>query len=329
MEQSPLPNIFAKFVPEYDITNVASSKLQTFEHIQDTGVEVGKKRASDISSSTPSAEIPNDKPHHLVIHQSIMDRLNQFIECNKIPHIIFHGPSGSGKLTLVKEFIQKIYGSDRAKIKVNVMTVNCSHGKGIQFIREELKFFAKTNMQAKDGTEFKTILLLNAHHLTVDAQSALRRCIELFSYNTRFFIVVENKNKLLNPILSRFCDIYVPEHIDENGQTVNLHKYVLSTQFKFHQTHFAEIDRFLNEKKIGEFDIKDMMETVHSMYECGISCLDLMEWVEKKKEQWSVVDYSRAVMRFHKVKLHFRCEKLLMLHMINFLYEGEYSGGEY
>ena len=85
------------------------------------------------------------------------------------------------------------------------MFVNCAHGKGIKFIREELKFFAKSNIQQDAGTSFKTIVLINADFLTIDAQSALRRCIELFSYNTRFFIIVENKHKLLNPILSRFC----------------------------------------------------------------------------------------------------------------------------
>ena len=108
-------------------------------------------------------------------------------------------------------------------IKTNVMIVNCAHGKGIKFIREELKFFAKTNIQSNSGVLFKTIVLLNADNLTIDAQSALRRCIELFSSNTRFFIIVENKEKLLNPILSRFCEIYVPEHIVD-GKIVNLHQ---------------------------------------------------------------------------------------------------------
>ena len=72
------------------------------------------------------------------------------------------------------------------------MTVNCAHGKGIKFIRDELKFFAKTNIQSNTGASFKTITLINADFLTIDAQSALRRCIELFSHNTRFFIIVKN-----------------------------------------------------------------------------------------------------------------------------------------
>ena len=90
------------------------------------------------------------------------------------------------------------------------MTVNCAYGRGIRFIREDLKYFAKTNLDTVHGEMFKSIVLLNADKLTIDAQSALRRCIELFCHSTRFFIVVEDKNKLLKPILSRFCEIYVP-----------------------------------------------------------------------------------------------------------------------
>ena len=74
----------------------------------------------------------------------------------------------------------------------------------------------KTNIQNKRGKFFKSIILFNADKLTTDAQSALRRCIERFSHTTRFFIVVEDKNKLLKPILSRFCNIYVALPIVNN-----------------------------------------------------------------------------------------------------------------
>ena len=107
------------------------------------------------------------------------------------------------------------------------MYVNCSHGKGIKFIRDELKFFAKTHINSNGGDIFKSIVLLNGDNLTMDAQSALRRCIELFSYNTRFFIIIEDKNKLLNPILSRFCEIYIPEYVNEKNEVINLHKHFI------------------------------------------------------------------------------------------------------
>ena len=116
------------------------------------------------------------------IHENIYKKLHYFYEKNKIPNIIFHGSYGTGKRTIVDNFLKKIYQNDNRMIKTNVMIVNCAHGKGIKFIREELKFFAKTNIQSNSGVLFKTIVLLNADNLTIDAQSALRRCIELFSY---------------------------------------------------------------------------------------------------------------------------------------------------
>ena len=82
----------------------------------------------------------------LQIHTNIMAKLKYFYEVHKIPNIIFHGSSGCGKRTIVNDFINIIYNNDKEKIKSYVMYVNCAHGKGIKFIREELKFFAKTHI---------------------------------------------------------------------------------------------------------------------------------------------------------------------------------------
>ena len=109
------------------------------------------------------------------IHQNIKNKLDYFHKNKKIPNIIFNGPSGSGKSKLVNEFITLIYDNNKEKIKDFVMYVNCAHRKGIKFIREELKFFAKTHINSNGGDTFKSIILLNGDKLTMDAQSALRR----------------------------------------------------------------------------------------------------------------------------------------------------------
>ena len=142
----------------------------------------------------------------LTIHEEINKKLDIFIEKNRVPHIIFHGPYGSGKKTIVRNFLKKIYNDDEDKMKDYVMYVDCAQGKGIKFVREDIKFFAKTNIK---NDLFKSIVFLNTDKLTMDAQSALRRCIELFSHSTRFFIILEDKYKLLKPISSRFCEFYV------------------------------------------------------------------------------------------------------------------------
>ena len=91
----------------------------------------------------------------LPIHQNIHNKLEFFIKENKIPHIIFYGPSGSGKRTILNEFINDIYKNNKQKINQYVMHVNCAHSKGIRFIRDELKFFAKTNIHNKNNYLFK------------------------------------------------------------------------------------------------------------------------------------------------------------------------------
>lgn len=253
-----------------------------------------------------------------MFHNQIYRKLDDFIEKNNIPHIIFHGNSGTGKRTIVNEFINRIYKGDKQKIKSNVLTVNCAHGKGIKFIRDELKFFAKTNIQTNNGIFFKSILLVNAGFLTMDAQSALRRCIEQFSYNTRFFIIIEDKNKLLNPILSRFCEIYIPEYLDEKNEVINLHKHFIEPQHNLE----AENDVFelIDEKmKNTEKNHVNFIELVEELYNLGISCLDLVKYV-KRTESIDEVIKTTACICFDKIRSEFRNEKILMFFVLDYIY---------
>ena len=189
--------------------------------------------------------------------ENVLKQLKYFISVRKIPNLIFHGSSGTGKRTIVGNFINQIYEGDRNRVKSNVMFVNCAHGKGIKFIRDELKYFAKANMQCNDNNMFKSIVLMNADELTIDAQSALRRCIELFSHNTRFFIIVENKYKLLNPILSRFCEIYIPDKTTVTP-THQL-KYTSMHQTGVETSYNMEAFGKANRCKIFDQDLKPIM----------------------------------------------------------------------
>jgi len=261
----------------------------------------------------------------LNIHESIKQKLEYFKSIHKIPNIIFHGPSGSGKRTIVNNFINDIYNCDREKLKSLVMSVNCAHGKGIKFIREELKFFAKTHINSNGGDVFKSIILLNADKLTMDAQSALRRCIELFSHNTRFFIVVEDKYNLLKPILSRFCEIYVPEPMI-NGEIVNLYAYNMKKTFKTCDIKKKNIESLKKEfikLKDSKVEVETLMIFCEKIYEKGYSGLDILNLMQKKNFlglKISIEKKYEFLICFNKVKKEFRSEKMIMLFMLNFLF---------
>lgn len=261
----------------------------------------------------------------LQIHQPIKEKLAYFQSIHKIPNIIFHGPSGSGKRTIVNEFIHNVYDNDREKIKALVMYVNCAHGKGIKFIREELKFFAKTHINSKGGNIFKSIVLLNADKLTMDAQSALRRCIELFSHNTRFFIIVEDKYNLLKPILSRFCEIYVPEPVYD-GDIINLYKYNLEQTFFTHDAKTKQIEWLKKElvKSVGKnTSIHQLMTLCSKLYEKAYSGLDILNLLENHRFLENEITIERRyemLIAFNRVRKEFRNEKLLILFILNFMF---------
>lgn len=254
----------------------------------------------------------------LKIHSNVYDKLDTFYNNNNIPNIIFHGASGSGKKTILYNFLNKIYNNDKSKLKTNVMIVNCAHGKGIKFIRDEVKFFAKTNLQHNVNIKFKTIILLNADSLTNDAQSALRRCIELFSYNTRFFIVVENKDRLLKPILSRFCDIHIPEYI-VNKKIVNLHKIYLDSVIDISKQQNEKKIWFIQNLPICKYSHKELIYISSNIYEEGYSCLDLMDYIQSL-DSYNKSDKSNFMLCFHKVKSKFKNEKFLILYMLDFIF---------
>ena len=83
------------------------------------------------------------------LHKNLSEKLEFFLKTDKIPNIIFHGPSGSGKRTVVHNFVHDIYGNSKELVKAYVMNVNCAHGKGIKFVREELEILCKNTYQYK------------------------------------------------------------------------------------------------------------------------------------------------------------------------------------
>jgi DNA polymerase III delta prime subunit len=256
------------------------------------------------------------------IHQNIKEKLDYFHKNKRIPNIIFNGPSGSGKSKIVNDFITLIYDNNKEKIKDFVMYVNCAHGKGIKFIRDELKFFAKTHINSNGGDIFKSIILLNGDKLTMDAQSALRRCIELFSHNTRFFIIVEDKYKLLKPILSRFCEIYIPEP-EHNGKIINLYKYNLDQTFKMEKIKQQRLDWLkteLEKNMNGNMSETAILTFVTKLYEKAYNALDIIQLLEDGKLNVSGDRQYELLIAFNKVRKEFRNEKLLLLFVLNFTY---------
>jgi len=230
-----------------------------------------------------------------------MEKLDYYLKQNKIPNIIFHGSPGSGKKTLLNQFIQKIY-PDKSVREQQVMYVNCAYGKGIKFIRDDIKYFSKLNTHSL----FKSVILYNAEKLTTDAQFALRRCIEQYNYNTRFFIITLDKYKLIKPILSRFSEIYI-------YSPLNYHSLQLKV-FPFKSYDAETTKRFKSIMKTLTYD--NIQEVATTLYQNAHSLIDLEKYVEESdidtREKYEWLMYSS------KIKSECRNECLLLYMLLYF-----------
>jgi DNA polymerase III delta prime subunit len=159
----------------------------------------------------------------------------------------------------------------------------------------------------------------------MDAQSALRRCIELFSHNTRFFIVAEDKYNLMKPILSRFCEIYVPEP-ELNGQNINLYKHNLNEIFKMKDIKNQKLDSLKKDllKSVNKkISLDDLILLCTKLYEKGYSALDILSLLENTKFLDTIINMEKRyelLICFNRVRREFRNEKILILFILNFLF---------
>lgn len=225
----------------------------------------------------------------------VNQKLDSFIQNKQIPNIIFYGDCNAQKENIVKGFVSKIYKNEN-DMKKYIMFVDCAHGKGIKFVRDDIKHFAKTNINSK--TNFKCIVLYNADKLTIDAQSALRRCIEIFSHSTRFFMIVDNISKLLNPIHSRFCSIYVYE------KNSNLYNQINNDD------HKKKIQNILKSNK----NIYEMADT---LYNKGISGLNILDYIQTCNS--NIKEKNFILFYVNKIKKDIRDERTLLLIVLYFI----------
>jgi len=142
------------------------------------------------------------KFEEVVGQEEIIKRVKALTDSLNIPHLLFAGPSGTGKSTLALVVVKELFGEEW---KENYLELNASDERGINIIRDKVKGFARTKALGK--INFKIIFLDEADALTPEAQQALRRTMENYSSNCRFILSCNYSSKIIDPIQSR-CALF-------------------------------------------------------------------------------------------------------------------------
>jgi len=115
-----------------------------------------------------------------------------------LPHLLFHGPAGTGKTSTILAFLRERYPRDWGH---RTLILNASDERGINVVREKVKEFVKVR-----ASYHRYVILDEADSLTMDAQSALRRIIE-GSEGASFCLICNYRARLIPPLQSR-CFVY-------------------------------------------------------------------------------------------------------------------------
>ena len=231
---------------------------------------------------------------------NISNTLQKLHESQNMPHILLHGSYLSGKKTILSNFLNKVY--DKNMYSSYVYQVDCCHQNGIKFIRDELKFFGKTQIRSSN-IKYKSIILLNADFLTVEAQSSLRRIIELYSGTTRFFIITNNKEKLIPPIRSRFCEIYVARQKITKETNYRLPKSIQNTLLGLYDMSKKELTNVSELLYNNCFIYNDLIHFLQTNFDYG------------DEETSKIEDFKYKITHLKK---EIRCDQFILFYVLYF-----------
>jgi replication factor C subunit 2/4 len=142
------------------------------------------------------------KLKEIVSQENIISSMEGVLKTKNMPHFLFFGPSGCGKtstiLALTRELFTDEYFNER------VIELNASDERGIKVVRDKIKRYAQNSVNTKkDIPNFKVIILDEADSMTSESQYALRKIMEDYSNVTRFCIICNYHQKIIEPIVSR------------------------------------------------------------------------------------------------------------------------------
>ena len=129
--------------------------------------------------------------------------IESWIAKKEIPHILLHGPAGTGKTSLINVLMNSIDVIDKS----DVLSMNMSDC-GMDDIRELVLPFVQTRAFGS----YKVVILEEFEQCSIKGQGSLKRIMEEYSDVARFIITSNQPNRILDPIRSRCQEIQIETH---------------------------------------------------------------------------------------------------------------------
>jgi len=180
------------------------------------------------SKSTHSTQSTNNTSSNF--HQQSLEKLKSMSGDNRLSHLIFYGPEGSGKKTLIKKFLEMTFdksinntkefqylvtGSSNVQTPIGIEQSNYhiviepnNNNFDRYLVQDVVNEYAKriplNIFTAKKP--FKVVVINNIDCMSYYAQTSLRRTMEKYSDTCRFIMWCRSLTKVIDPLRSRcYC----------------------------------------------------------------------------------------------------------------------------
>lgn len=205
-------------------------------------------------------------------HQDLLQKLKVMCEDDSVPHIIFYGPDGCGKKTIINMFLEMRYdknvyrlfdcnytvsGSGNSTTTVTVkqskhhIVIEPNNNNFDRYLIQDIvKEYARHPcglFSRKNG--FRTVLINNVDNLSYYAQTSLRRTMEQYSGSCRFIMWSRSLSKVIEPLRSR-CLCFKIRSPSEG----ELFEYIL--QISANENLNLNIRDFYNINKLANKNVK-------------------------------------------------------------------------
>jgi len=137
----------------------------------------------------------------LVGQEDAVNLLNTIL--SNPPHLFLSGGYGSGKSTLVHDFLRAYYSGHGISLNDPewILWLSSEQDRGIHCVRQSVAEFVR-HTSAREGV-YRFIVVDDADSLPIISQQALRRPMETHAHTTRFIFISRYMNDLIKPVKSR------------------------------------------------------------------------------------------------------------------------------